>query len=374
MYGRMTQVQLSHWALVMVMTIAWLTSCASRTATVTPYHAEIQPQSGIVYSLPQTQLRIHFIISEEHFEPGPLVAYASRYLGENYPSQSSTSYDIERVVMHAHGVPDTTQRYLIESVTTPSVEQLVCLTPDGLLYSLQGKAYKAPVTDYLADYPKVTASKEVSQALPQEYALATSRTKQAEVAASRLFELRERRVELLSGQVETMPCDGPALKMVLEGLDKEISALQMLFAGHKTVRYREEIIDVPLISAVKGQVIARFAPQYGLVDKRDLSGSPIRISVEELTRREHLNEKQVEQLTKSKALRYIDPGRGRISLQLPKRKQALTLELPVAQWGSTALLEHKLGADKTGRLPYTIYIDTTSGALESIECIPPAKS
>ena len=108
--------------------------------------------------------------------------------------------------MHAHGVPDTTQSYLIQSVATPSVEQLVALTPEGLLYSLHGKAYKPSTTDYLADYPKGITRQEASQALPQEYALATSRAKQAEVAASRLFELRERRVELLSGQVETMPC------------------------------------------------------------------------------------------------------------------------------------------------------------------------
>lgn len=43
------------------------------------------------------------------------------------------------------------------------------------------------------------------------------------------------------------------------------------------------------------------------------------------------------------------------------------LELSVAQWGRTALLEHKLGADKLGQLPYTIYFDLTSGSIELIE-------
>lgn len=349
------------------MAMVWLTSCASRQATVTPYVAGEQSTSGVVYYLPKTQLRIHFILSEEQFEPGPLVAYASRYLGESYATQPTTRYQIERVAMHAHGIPDTTQSYLIQSVATPSVEQLVALTPDGLLYSLHGKAYKPTTTDYLADYPKGVIQQEASQALPQEYALATSRAKQAEVVASRLFELRERRVELLSGQVETMPCDGPALKMVLDGLDKEIAALQALFAGRTSKRYYEEIVDVPIDDPVSHQVVARFAPQYGLVDKEDLSGAPIYISVEALNHPAPQSDAELHKLTKSTALRYIEPRRARVSLQLPERNQAIMLELSVAQWGRTAILEHKLGADKLGQLPYTIYFDLTSGSIELIE-------
>lgn len=357
--------RLTRWVLVMAM--VWLTSCASRQATVTPYVAGEQPTSGVVYYLPKTQLRIHFIISEEQFEPGSLVAYASRYLGESYATQPTTRYQIERVAMHAHGVPDTTQSYLIQSVATPSVEQLVALTPDGLLYSLHGTAYKPSTTDYLSDYPKGVTQQEASQALPQEYALATSRAKQAEVAASRLFELRERRVELLSGQVETMPCDGPALKMVLDGLDKEIAALQALFAGRTSKRYYEEIVDVPIDDPVSRQVVARFAPQYGLVDKEDLSGAPIYIGIEALDHPTPQSDAELQKLTKSKALRYIEPGRARVSLQLPERSQAIMLDLSVAQWGRTAILEHKLGADKLGQLPYTIYFDLTSGSIELIE-------
>ena len=349
------------------MAMVWLTSCASRQATVTPYVAGEQSTSGVVYYLPKTQLRIHFILSEEQFEPGPLVAYASRYLGESYATQPTTRYQIERVAMHAHGVPDTTQSYLIQSVATPSVEQLVALTPDGLLYSLHGSAYKPSTTDYLSDYPKGVTQQEASQALPQEYALATSRAKQAEVVASRLFELRERRVELLSGQVETMPCDGPALKMVLDGLDKEIAALQALFAGRTSKRYYEEIVDVPIDDPVSQQVVARFAPQYGLVDKEDLSGAPIYISVEALNHPAPQSDAELHKLTKSTALRYIEPRRARVSLQLPERNQAIMLELSVAQWGRTAILEHKLGADKLGQLPYTIYFDLTSGSIELIE-------
>ena len=365
MHRPKTSTRLTRWVLVMAM--VWLTSCASRQATVTPYVAGEQPTSGVVYYLPKTQLRIHFIISEEQFEPGPLVAYASRYLGESYATQPTTRYQIERVAMHAYGVPDTMQSYLIQSVATPSVEQLVALTPDGLLYSLHGTAYKPSTTDYLSDYPKGVTQQEASQALPQEYALATSRAKQAEVAASRLFELRERRVELLSGQVETMPCDGPALKMVLDGLDKEIAALQALFAGRTSKRYYEEIVDVPIDDPVSRQVVARFAPQYGLVDKEDLSGAPIYIAIEALDHSTPQSDAELHKLTKSKALRYIEPGRARVSLQLPERSQAIMLDLSVAQWGRTAILEHKLGADKLGQLPYTIYFDLTSGSIELIE-------
>lgn len=365
MYRPKPPTRLALW--VLAMTMVWLTSCASRQARVTPVWAAKMPAHGVVYQLPKTELRIHFIVSESQFAPGPLVAYASRYLGESYPSQPVTRYQIERVAMHAHGIPDTTQSYIIESVAMPSVEQLISLTPDGLLYSLHGRAYQPTTTDYLVDYPKGGTTQATSQALPQEYALATSQAKQAEVAADRLFELRERRVELLSGQVETMPCDGPALKMVLEGLDQEVAALQALFAGHTTTRYYEEVVDVPITEAVSQQVVARFAPQYGVVSKEDLSGDPIYISITELSRPAAATERELQQLDKSHALRYIEPGRARATLQLPGSQQRPTLELAVAQWGRIALLDKKLGADKKGQLPYSIYFDPTSGALELIE-------
>ena len=164
-----------------------------------------------------------------------------------------------------------------------------------------------------------------------------------------------------------MPCDGPALKMVLDGLDKEIAALQALFAGRTSKRYYEEIVDVPIDDPVSRQVVARFAPQYGLVDKEDLSGAPIYIGIEALDHPTPQSDAELHKLTKSKALRYIEPGRARVSLQLPERSQAIMLDLSVAQWGRTAILEHKLDADKLGQLPYTIYFDLTSGSIELIE-------
>ena len=145
------------------------------------------------------------------------------------------------------------------------------------------------------------------------------------------------------------------------------AALQALFAGRTTKRYYEEVVDIPIDEPISQQVVARFAPQYGLVDKKDLSGAPIYINVEAVKRPATQSDAELHKLTRSKSLRYIEPGRARVSLQLPERSQAITLELSVAQWGRTALLEHKLGADKLGQLPYTIYFDLTSGSIELIE-------
>ncbi len=49
--------------------------------------------------------------------------------------------------------------------------------------------------------------------------------------------------------------------------------------------------------------------------------------------RHGVSESELHTLIKSKALRYIEPGRARVSLQLPERSQAITLEISVAQWG-----------------------------------------
>ena len=72
--------------------------------------------------------------------------------------------------------------------------------------------------------------------------------------------------------------------MVLDGLDKEIAALQALFAGRTTKRYYDEVVDIPIDEPISQQVVARFAPQYGLVDKKDLSGAPIYVNVEAVKR------------------------------------------------------------------------------------------
>lgn len=356
-------------SLVALFAIVWLFGCASRQVAVAPYHAE-QLIDGVVYHLPKTGVRIHLIVAQHTFTPGSLVAYAPRYLGEQYNAQAYTRYSVERAVMYAYGAADRDLSFVIPSTSRISVEQLIDLTPDGILYALNGESYTAPTHDYLSELPKQTGSADVSRALPQDYALATSRAKQAEIAAGRLFEIKERRLELLSGQVETMPCDGAALKMVIQGLDEQITAIESMFTGTKQVRYFEEILDVEISDPVKQLIIARFAPQYGVVDKEDLSGAPISIDVQEMERYLPLGEKESKALSKSSGIRYLQPGRAKITLHIPSSSLTSSVELPIAQWGRLSVLEEKMGVTKEGLLPYTIYFDPTSGAMKTVELAP----
>jgi hypothetical protein len=71
-----------------------------------------KPASGFYYSLPQTVITLDFFIVKTEFEPGPLAAFAAKYLSiENANKEAFTEYSIEKIVFGSKSKPDPEQMY-----------------------------------------------------------------------------------------------------------------------------------------------------------------------------------------------------------------------------------------------------------------------
>jgi len=165
---------------------------------------------------------------------------------------------------------------------------LVSLTDDGILLAVNAEAEP----EELPELPKkVPAPKGVNgrDFMTQEILAAGSTAKMAQLTAEEIYDIRESRNALLRGEADNTPKDGAQLKLMLDGLDKQSTALESLFKG-QTLSSTEvfsfdydpsEIFEQGAINqdGASSELLCRFSKRLGLVATDDLSGEPVWISV-----------------------------------------------------------------------------------------------
>lgn len=110
--------------------------------------------------------------------------------------------------------------------------------------------------------------------LGEEALQATSMPKMAERVAKQIYQLREARTALITGDMAVLP-DGEALKTMLKRIDREERELVALFIGKRTsYTYYEDVVVTP-DEDVTYKVLARFSKSKGVVDVDDMIGEPI---------------------------------------------------------------------------------------------------
>lgn len=158
------------------------------------------------------------------------------------------------------------ERYLgvKDAITRPSTEFAI---DDIMLYE-QGK--EPEIKKERID----TAIRFNMNCLGEEALQATSMPKMAERVAKQIYQLREARTALITGDMAALP-DGEALKTMLKRIDREERELVALFIGkRKSYTYCKDIVITPDEDAVY-KVIARFSKLNGIVDADDMIGEPI---------------------------------------------------------------------------------------------------
>lgn len=333
------------------------------------YDVTKETDYGIVYRLPETRIQAVFSVRERVYTPGELSGYANKYLNRKGTPEVKTTYEILSSTLRVVGVPDTSHEYLIafdKKTTAPFVK----LTDRGILYSINGSG---DLCQGLTSetHSEVTKSKilpdRTQPALPREYVQAGSKAKQAAIAASYLYEVRENTMNILSGSVDNMPKDGESMRLVLERLRSEEHRAQRLFLGDTTERIIEYIFTyTPTSEDVTDIVFARFSPLSGMKSVDDLSGTPIHLSLRATERTEELPEK--EQKKKEKQLEgsivYNLPGQALVTLSYEGRTIASD-KLPLTQLGSKQALAPKMFNLTQGQAT-AVYFDIRTGAILDI--------
>jgi len=304
---------------------------------------------GVIYSLPQTGIRIHIKATRERFVHGPFQMYAQKMLGiDNAPAADADRWNLDEMRLETFSQPDPDQVHK----ALGQAAQLVSLTESGILTGINS-GVKTPestietqsfltkdlqnrvsftdlsIWSFYSPTDSTKSFKMVSKNIDQK----------AAEAAETIFNLRNSRFALLTNADDEPLPDGKSFEVMREELAKMEENYLALFIGKSSKQSYEFSFDfVPGEKTTKGEVFFRFSEDRGVLPKADLSGRPIVI---EITKDDNLAAKQ-SALSPSanpeagkSGLYYRIPGMSEIRI-LDGSKQLAGARAPIAQFGTTA--------------------------------------
>jgi hypothetical protein len=332
------------------------------------------PMEGIVYSLPQTGIRVHVKATRERYVHGPFQVYAQKMLGiENAPSADADRWNMDEMKFEVFSEPDPEQ---VHKAMGPAA-QLVSLTESGILagINIQGKGPDSEIetqsflTKDLDNQVKFTDLSIWSFYSPADSTknfkmVSKNIDQKAAEAAETIFNIRNSRFALLTNADDEPLPDGKSFEVMTQELGRMEENYLALFIGKSSKQtYNFSFDYFPGQKSVKGEVFFRFSEERGVLPKSDLSGRPISIDV---TKADNLASKQAglsasENPNAGKSgLFYRMPGIADIRIS-DGGNQLAGARIPVAQFGTIAPVPEDLldGA-------YKLEFYTNTGAVKSI--------
>lgn len=320
---------------------------------------------GLVYSLPLTELDITVETRHTRLTPGEFYNYAKRHLAiGNAVTKASTTVEIASVTIAPRGVADPDNRWQVQFKAGSAPWML--LTDDGRPLTINSDTaydYPAPkLPTAQAPEPTILETDYARQAMTQEMIRSSSMSKRAELAAARIFELRETRSDLLAGQADNPPADGRAMQLVLDNLAKQEAALTAMFAGTEQTWTTVRTITLsPTADGIDNEIIARISPFDGVIDADNLAGSPLVVTVKVLEAGElPVNEKGEEKKFPKGGVAYQIPGSALVTVSY-EGKTIASKEVSLAQLGVTFGVDPSLFTDK--KAPSQLKFDPTTGGI-----------
>lgn len=324
---------------------------------------------GLVYNLPKTALDVTIETTHTVKRPGEFYNYAKRHLSINDAiTTESTNVEITSVTIVPRGVVDSDNRWLVQfkSGTSP----FIVLNDAGIPLSVNTlpEEIKNPAIPSAKKAEPTILERDIArQAMTQDMIRSSSMSKKAELAAARIFELRDTRSDILSGQAENPPADGQSMQLVLTNLADQEAALTALFAG-TTQKWTEvrTVTVLPDSTGMARSVLARVSPFDGILDSDNLAGAPIYITIEPLETAElPVNERgEVKRFPKG-GFAYQIPGTALATLEFEGKKIA-SQEVQLSQLGVTFGIDPSVFTDK--KAPSKAILDPATGGI--IKLVP----
>lgn len=349
-------------ALILIASAAPVLLSAQTTQRLTASKAN---DYGLIYSLPRTIVDITIEAEHTQLTPGEFFNYAGLKLGVNDAiKKPQRTVKIKSVVISPRGVADNDNRWLVQfkAGATPYIILADNNCPVAVNTDQIPSAEQPTLPKAVAAAPTALETPAAAQAVTQEMTLSSSLSKRADLAAQRIFELRESRSDLISGQADNTPPDGKSMQLALDNLAAQEAALTSMFTGtRKTYTTVSTITFEPDSESINNEIFARLSPIDGIVDADDLSGAPIYISVDILEQGEMpLNEKGEPKTFPKGGFAYNIPGRAVLSISYEGNVVARE-EISLSQLGVTFGLDPKLFSDK--KQASKLIMDPTTGAI-----------
>lgn len=332
------------------------------------------PTEGVIYSLPQTGIRVHIKATRERFVHGPFQMYAQKMLGiDNAAAADADRWNLDEMHLETFSEPDPDQVHKAMGQTA----QLVSLTESGILAGINVEV-KTPdfgieTQSFLTkDLEKRVSFTDLSiwsfysptDSTKSFKMVAKNTDQKASEAAETIFNLRNSRFALLTNADDEPLPDGKSFEVMREELAKMEENYLALFIGKSSKQTYDFSFDyVPGEKTAKGEVFFRFSEDRGVLPKADLSGRPIVI---EITKDDNLASKQSALSASANpeagksGLYYRMPGMSEIRI-LDGSKQLAGARAPIAQFGTIAPVPEDL-LDGS----YKIEFFPSTGAVKSI--------
>lgn len=322
---------------------------------------------GIVYSLPNTVLDI--TIEAEHVvrTPGEFYKYTGKYLKNEIPiTESSESWTVKSVHVNARGVPDEEKQYLMQFKGGSAPFVIMSETDLPLAINIEDVSLpEQPVLPLpVKAAPTALETDAARYAVSEEMMQSQSSAKKAELAAQRIYELRQSRNDYITGQSDQMPPDGAALKIVMDQISAQEAALTAMFLGTEKRETAVRTFSVIPEDDMNRHVIARISAIDGIVDAENLSGDPVVMTLNVTERGEMpLNEKgEVKEFPKG-GVAYCIPGSADVKVSYDNQVY-WNGAVDVAQFGIVYGLDPKLFSDK--KAPSYLILDSVTGAIREL--------
>lgn len=263
------------------------------------------PQGSIVYSLPQTTIHLSVQARCEQFTAGPYAKYAKKYLGWEAPVENSTRYTLSKIELTPLLEADPHHFYQINLSALRSVDlSMLRITSTGLIvladtYESAKDKWRFPdpdadiplsdagIIENLSDetttlYRSVVKSGKVEPIpVKQTYMVEKPLEKRAEEAAAMIFALRDKRMNIITGNTDAT-FSGEAMTAAIEEMRRLEAQYLTLFMGKSTSSTQQLSFDViPDGSRAKQVYVAfRLSSTEGLLPASDMSGRPIVLELE----------------------------------------------------------------------------------------------
>lgn len=319
---------------------------------------------GVTYYLPKTALRIIVVAEKQVYTPGEFCKYANMYLRlPDVSPEPAIRWSIKKVTIEPYGVPDSQKVYNIQ-LKKRTVAPLVGLTHDGILLSIntEGDEDCIPEIPEKTEVPKRPNPRDY---MSQEILSAGSNAKIAELTAEEIYDIRESRKALIKGEADNTPKDGAQLKLMLDQLDLQETALTQLFKGTTDTTLEPICIDVIADELTDKTILFRFSEKLGLVDNDDLAGEPVYLSLKD----QHSIPQPVENDKVAKKKEKMEEGiyynvPARVSVTVFNNKKTFAKgEYAMGQFGTVEVLSNVL-FDKKATTQVTFH--QTNGSIKQI--------
>lgn len=276
---------------------------AAWSMTAAPSDAQAQtsaedPSGVITYCLPSTCIRIEAEAEREQFFAGPYAAFASKYLGLDVRQKDAVTYTLSGVDLIPYTEADQSRRFVLGAKGSGADAVLLRLSAQGLV-SMTGTgdgqevSWRFPV-DARADFSDKGISSNLSEsettlyrtqkgkssagrvAVRQDMLVEKSLEKRAAEAASMIFDLRKKRLQIVTGDTDAT-FSGEALGAAVAELTRLEEEYLLLFTGYSEYQTQKMTFEVVPDPSRGSQIYIAFriSDTEGLLQADNLSGKPV---------------------------------------------------------------------------------------------------